>query len=69
MCLALMTSLTPKTIKMKKEQFTHNIAKAKRQAQAQRENKGVYDVFNDIFSSWNELYSDYGQLKEKLNNK
>ena len=64
-----MTSLTPKTIKMKKEQFIHNIAKAKRQAQAQRENKGVYDVFNDIFSSRNELYSDYGQLKEKLNNK
>ena len=54
---------------MKKEQFTHNIAKAKRQAEAQREDKGVYDVFNDIFSSWNELYSDYGQLKEKLNNK
>ena len=64
-----MTSLTPKTITMKKEQFIHNIAKAKRQAQAQREDKGVYDVFNDIFSSWNELYSDYGQLKEKLNNK
>ena len=54
---------------MKKEQFTHNIAKAKRQAQAQREDKRVYDVFEDIFTSWNELYADYGKLKEKLNNK
>ena len=64
-----MTSLTPKTITMKKDQFTHNIAKAKRQAQAQREDKRVYDVFEDIFTSWNDLYTDYGKLKEKLNNK
>ena len=63
------STLIPKTIKMKKEQFNHNIAKARRQAQAQREDKGVYDVFQDIFSSWNDLYADYGQLKEKLNNK
>ena len=69
MCLALLPTITPKTITMKKEQFNHNIAKARRQAQAKREDKGVYDVFNDIFASWNELYSGYGQLKEKLNNK
>jgi len=31
------STLTPKTITMKKDQFTHNLAKAKRQAKEQRE--------------------------------
>lgn len=66
LCLLSNNALT-KSYRMKKEQFNHNIAKAKRIADAQRQNKGVNDVLNDMFSSWNELYSDYNQLKEKLN--
>ncbi len=50
---------------MKKEQFNHNIAKARRQAKAKRENKISSDIFNDIFSSWNDLYTDYNQIIEK----
>jgi len=45
------STLTPKTITMKKDQFTHNIAKAKRQADAQRQ-KELINKYEADFDSF-----------------
>ena len=42
------SSLTHKTIKMKKEQFNHNIAKAKRQAEADRNREAIKKYEQDF---------------------
>ena len=48
MCLALLPTITPKTITMKKEQFNHNIAKAKRQAEADRNREAIKKYEQDF---------------------
>jgi|DEB0MinimDraft_10_1074344.scaffolds.fasta_scaffold192441_1 DNA replication protein DnaD len=50
MCLALLPTITPKTITMKKEQFNHNIAKAKRQAEAERQKELIKKYEQDFDS-------------------
>lgn len=42
---------------MKKEQFTHNLAKVKRQAEAQR-NQQVNPIFRDMFASWSVVFNN-----------
>lgn len=44
------STLTPKTITMKKEQFTHNIAKARRQAEAERQKELIKKYEQDFDS-------------------
>lgn len=52
-----MTSLTLKTIKMKKEQFTHNLAKTKRQSEAKRvEQNRIRKLFEDFGNIYVETY-------------
>jgi len=48
MYLALLPTITPKTITMKKEQFNHNIAKAKRQAEADRNREAIKKYEQDF---------------------
>jgi hypothetical protein len=51
------STLTPKTIKMKKEQFTHNLAKTKRQSEAKRvEQNRMRKLFEDFGNIYVETY-------------
>jgi len=42
---------------MKKEQFAHNLKKAKRQAKEER-NEQVNSVWREMFSSWIDVYEN-----------
>jgi len=59
MCLALLPTITPKTITMKKEQFNHNIAKAKRQAEADRNREAIKKYEQDFTDFLTKLQLDH----------